>query len=186
MANTNRLGELLVREKLISLSQLRTAQEEQQKSGRQPWLRPGQARVHLRRRDHQLPVAAVPRPDDRPRRLRDRRRDPEAGRQGAVREAPGHPRLAHRQRAHRRDGRPDQPARHRRPQVPDRLQHRAGHRERDGDPRDHREVLQRRPLVRRGHGRLRGRGDRLLRRRARTSTCSSSRRRARTRRSSAS
>jgi type IV pilus assembly protein PilB len=33
MGNTNRLGELLVREKLISLSQLRTAQEEQQKGG---------------------------------------------------------------------------------------------------------------------------------------------------------
>jgi type IV pilus assembly protein PilB len=33
MANNNRLGELLVREKLISLSQLRHAQEEQQKSG---------------------------------------------------------------------------------------------------------------------------------------------------------
>src|ERR1700722_304106 len=33
MANNNRLGELLVREKLISLSQLRRAQEEQQKSG---------------------------------------------------------------------------------------------------------------------------------------------------------
>jgi type IV pilus assembly protein PilB len=33
MSNTNRLGELLVREKLISLSQLRTAQEEQQKGG---------------------------------------------------------------------------------------------------------------------------------------------------------
>ncbi|RYG73230.1 type II secretion system protein GspE, partial [bacterium] len=33
MANTNRLGELLVREKLISLAQLRHAQEEQQRSG---------------------------------------------------------------------------------------------------------------------------------------------------------
>ena len=33
MANNNRLGELLVREKLISLAQLRRAQEEQQKSG---------------------------------------------------------------------------------------------------------------------------------------------------------
>jgi type IV pilus assembly protein PilB len=33
MANTNRLGELLVREKLISLAQLRAAQEEQQRSG---------------------------------------------------------------------------------------------------------------------------------------------------------
>jgi type IV pilus assembly protein PilB len=33
MANSNRLGELLVREKLISLAQLRHAQEEQQKSG---------------------------------------------------------------------------------------------------------------------------------------------------------
>ena len=33
MANNNRLGELLVREKLISLTQLRRAQEEQQKSG---------------------------------------------------------------------------------------------------------------------------------------------------------
>ncbi len=33
MANTNRLGELLVREKLISLAQLRQAQDEQQKSG---------------------------------------------------------------------------------------------------------------------------------------------------------
>jgi type IV pilus assembly protein PilB len=33
MANTNRLGELLVREKLISLTQLRQAQDEQQKSG---------------------------------------------------------------------------------------------------------------------------------------------------------
>ena len=33
MANNNRLGELLVREKLISLSQLRQAQDEQQKSG---------------------------------------------------------------------------------------------------------------------------------------------------------
>jgi type IV pilus assembly protein PilB len=33
MGNTNRLGELLVREKLISLSQLRAAQEEQQRSG---------------------------------------------------------------------------------------------------------------------------------------------------------
>jgi type IV pilus assembly protein PilB len=33
MGNSNRLGELLVREKLISLAQLRHAQEEQQKSG---------------------------------------------------------------------------------------------------------------------------------------------------------
>src|SRR6476620_10016807 len=33
MANQNRLGELLVREKLISLAQLRTAQEEQNRSG---------------------------------------------------------------------------------------------------------------------------------------------------------
>jgi type IV pilus assembly protein PilB len=33
MANSNRLGELLVREKLISLAQLRAAQEEQQRSG---------------------------------------------------------------------------------------------------------------------------------------------------------
>jgi type IV pilus assembly protein PilB len=33
MANNNRLGELLVREKLISLAQLRHAQDEQQKSG---------------------------------------------------------------------------------------------------------------------------------------------------------
>ena len=33
MSNNNRLGELLVREKLISLSQLRHAQDEQQKSG---------------------------------------------------------------------------------------------------------------------------------------------------------
>ena len=33
MANNNRLGELLVREKLISLAQLRHAQEEQQRSG---------------------------------------------------------------------------------------------------------------------------------------------------------
>src|SRR5580658_8422979 len=33
MGNTNRLGELLVREKLISLAQLRSAQDEQQKSG---------------------------------------------------------------------------------------------------------------------------------------------------------
>ena len=33
MANSNRLGELLVREKLISLSQLRQAQEEQSRSG---------------------------------------------------------------------------------------------------------------------------------------------------------
>ena len=33
MSTTNRLGELLVREKLISLQQLRQAQEEQRKSG---------------------------------------------------------------------------------------------------------------------------------------------------------
>src|SRR5215510_7790548 len=33
MSNSNRLGELLVREKLISLAQLRAAQEEQQRSG---------------------------------------------------------------------------------------------------------------------------------------------------------
>src|SRR6202795_5303237 len=33
MANSNRLGELLVREKLISLAQLRQAQDEQQRSG---------------------------------------------------------------------------------------------------------------------------------------------------------
>src|SRR5262252_6669528 len=33
MGNSNRLGELLVREKLISLAQLRAAQEEQQRSG---------------------------------------------------------------------------------------------------------------------------------------------------------
>jgi len=33
MANTNRLGELLVREKLISLAQLRQAQDEQQRNG---------------------------------------------------------------------------------------------------------------------------------------------------------
>src|SRR3954470_20943702 len=33
MSPTNRLGELLVRERLISLQQLRTAQEEQRKTG---------------------------------------------------------------------------------------------------------------------------------------------------------
>jgi type IV pilus assembly protein PilB len=33
MANSNRLGELLVREKLISLQQLRQAQDEQRKAG---------------------------------------------------------------------------------------------------------------------------------------------------------
>ena len=33
MANQNRLGELLVREKLISLAQLRQAQDEQNRSG---------------------------------------------------------------------------------------------------------------------------------------------------------
>ena len=33
MSNTNRLGELLVREKLISLTQLRQAQDEQNRSG---------------------------------------------------------------------------------------------------------------------------------------------------------
>jgi type IV pilus assembly protein PilB len=33
MSTTNRLGELLVREKLISLQQLRQAQEEQRKNG---------------------------------------------------------------------------------------------------------------------------------------------------------
>ena len=33
MSNTNRLGELLVREKLISLAQLRQAQDEQNRSG---------------------------------------------------------------------------------------------------------------------------------------------------------
>ena len=33
MATNNRIGELLVREKLISLAQLRHAQDEQQKSG---------------------------------------------------------------------------------------------------------------------------------------------------------
>src|SRR5215813_7483131 len=33
MSNTNRLGELLVREKLISLAQLRQAQDEQSRSG---------------------------------------------------------------------------------------------------------------------------------------------------------
>ena len=54
--------------------------------------------------------------------------DPEARPEGAVREAPGHPRLAHGQLAHRRDGRPDEPQRDRRPQVPHRLQHRAGRR----------------------------------------------------------
>src|SRR5689334_11081104 len=34
MSNTNRLGELLVREKLISLQQLRQAQDEQKRSGK--------------------------------------------------------------------------------------------------------------------------------------------------------
>ena len=34
MASSNRLGELLVREKLISLQQLRRAQEEQRRSGK--------------------------------------------------------------------------------------------------------------------------------------------------------
>src|SRR6478672_6629660 len=34
MSNVNRLGELLVREKLISLQQLRQAQEEQKRSGK--------------------------------------------------------------------------------------------------------------------------------------------------------
>ena len=165
MANNNRLGELLVREKLISLSQLRHAQEEQQKSGREPRLHARQARLRHRRRDHQLLSPAVPRPDDQPRGVRDRRRDPQARPQGAVREAPGHPGLAHGQLAHRRDGRPDEPQRDRRPEVPHRLQHRAGHRERDRDPRGDREVLQRRPLVRRGDGRLRRDGDRVHRRR---------------------
>ena len=84
MSNTNRLGELLVREKLISLAQLRQAQDEQNRSGQNLGYTLAQARVHQRRGDHELSVAAVPRPDDQPRGVRDRRRGPEARLEGAV------------------------------------------------------------------------------------------------------
>ena len=83
MSNTNRLGELLVREKLISFQQLRQAQDEQTTHGPEPRLHARQARLHHRRRDHQLPLEAVRRPGDQPRGVRDRRRGAEARPEGA-------------------------------------------------------------------------------------------------------
>ena len=87
----SRLGELLVREKLISLSQLQQAQDEQRKNRCTPRLQPRQARHRRRAGAHQLPLEAVPRPVDQPRRVRDRRRGPEARPERDLREAPGHP-----------------------------------------------------------------------------------------------
>ena len=89
MANNNRLGELLVREKLISLSQLRHAQDEQQKSGSN--LGYTLAKLGYVSDDEitSFLSPAVPRPDDQPRGVRDRRRDPQARAEGAVREAQG-------------------------------------------------------------------------------------------------
>ena len=145
MANNNRLGELLVREKLISLTQLRQAQEEQQKSGSEP-------RLHLAKlgfvsddeitsflsQQYRVPTVN----------LDEYEIDAEI-----LKLVPKEPCERHKvvpvsrtgQLAHRRDGRPDEPQRDRRSQVSHRLQHRAGHRERDGDPGGDREVLQRRP-----------------------------------------
>ena len=177
MANNNRLGELLVREKLISLTQLRHAQDEQQKSGQQPRLHAREARLRQRRRDHELPQPAVPRPDDQPRGVRDRRRRPEArarrSRASSTRCIPvsrtGNSlivAMADPTNINAIDDLKFLTGYNIEPVIASET---AIH---DGD----REVLQRRPLVRRGDGRLRRDGDRVHRRRRRASTSSSSRR----------
>ena len=78
MANNNRLGELLVREKLISLPQLRHAQDEQQKSGNNLGYTLAKLGYICDDEITNFLSPAVPRPDDQPRRVRDRRRRPEA------------------------------------------------------------------------------------------------------------
>ena len=150
MANNNRLGELLVREKLISLTQLRHAQDEQQKSGNNlgytlaklGYVSDDEITSFLSQQ-YRVPTINLEEYEIDADVLKLVPKEP-------CERAQGRPGLAHGQLAHRRDGGPDEPQRDRRPQVPHRLQHRAGHRERDRDPRGDREVLQRRPLVRRG------------------------------------
>ena len=155
MANNNRLGELLVREKLISLSQLRHAQEEQQKSGQNlgytlaklGYVSDEEITSFL---SQQYRVPTV--------NLEEYEIDAEI-----LKLVPKEPCERHKVVPVSRTGNalivamadPTNLNAIDDLEVPHRLQHRAGHRERDRDPQRDREVLQRRPLVRRGDGRLR-------------------------------
>ena len=174
----SRLGELLVRENLISLPQLQKAQEEQRKTGARLGYSLAKLGHHHRRGAHRLPLQAVRRPGDQPRRVRDRPRgDRSSSRPECAPSATAHPGQPRRLVAHRRDGRPVEPPRHRRHQVPHRLQHRVGGRLARSaiDEAIERYYEQQASLLRRGHGELRRRGDRVRRRRRGASTSSTSR-----------
>ena len=186
MANTNRLGELLVREKLISLSQLRTAQEEQQKAGGN--LGYALAKLGFISDDEITNFLSqqyrVPTID-----LTDYEIDAEILKLVAKDQCEKHHVIPVSRTGNSLIVAMADPTNL---HAIDDLKFLTGY---NIEPviasetailQTIEKYLQRRPLVRRGHGRLRRGGDRLLRPTSRTSTCSSSRRRARTRRSCAS
>jgi type IV pilus assembly protein PilB len=121
----NRIGELLVREKLISLQQLRTAQEESRKGNtslgyqlaRLGFISDSEITDFLSQqyRVQSINLDEYDIEDD----------VTEADLAGGLRAPQDHPRLAHRQLDHRGHGGPVEPARDRRHQVPHWLQRRA-------------------------------------------------------------
>jgi type II secretory ATPase GspE/PulE/Tfp pilus assembly ATPase PilB-like protein len=114
----NRIGELLVREKLISLTQLRTAQEESRKGNtslgyqlaRLGFISDKEITNFLSQ-EYRVPAIDLGA-------VRARPRARQAGHPRGLRAPQGGAHLARGQLAHRRDERPDEPARHRRHQVP--------------------------------------------------------------------
>ena len=164
---SGRLGELLVRENLITVQALRKAQEESAEERGTHRHRSHQDGSHRGVQAHGLPLQAVRRAGHQPEGLRHRPGDHQAGPEGGRREAPGHPRQPRRPVADRGHVRSVQHLRGGRPEVPHRLQHRVGGGLGDLHPRGHRALLRgegplagrhRRRDERRGHRGLQGRG----------------------------
>ena len=106
-----RIGDLLVREGLITREQLANAQREQKQSGTSVDVQPGQARLHPGNRADQDAGPAVPDAGRRPLEVRGRPQDRQADPDRSGDEEPRAAAQARRPDADRRHRRPDQPRR---------------------------------------------------------------------------
>ena len=162
----SRIGELLVREKMLSLQQLQQAQDEAKRTGKRlgaTLARLGyvndQALTQFVAKQYSLPSINLGRD-------RDRHGGVEARAARDLREASGHPGSPQRADADRRDGRSVEHLRDRRAQVPHAVQHRAGRRVR-GQRRGSAVALLRQGARPRPDGRRARRRQRRLRERVR-------------------
>ena len=126
----SRIGELLVREKMLSLQQLQQAQDEAKRTGKRLGATLSRLGYVKDQELTQFVAQAVLAAVDQPRRDRDRRGRAQARAARDLREASGHPGSPQRPDADRRDGGPVEHLRDRRAEVPHPVQHRAGRRER--------------------------------------------------------